>query len=682
MEFANPLFLFGLTAIVIPIVIHLFNFRKFRKVYFTNVQFIEELKQQTRQQSQLRHLLILAMRILAIAALALAFAQPFIPVNDKKTTRHTTNAISVYVDNSFSMEAESPDGRLLDQALNKARQTAAAYNNSDQFQLLTNDFEGRHQRFVNREDFLELLGEVELSSVSRNISDVYKRQIDLLNKLPKTTKIVCLISDFQKSTANIPQIEPDTTITTFLIPANAGQPGNLYIDSVWFEEPVYRVNQLATLHVRIVNDSDENYEKIPVRLNINNIQRAISSFDIQAGDEIEIALPYSNHSSGVQFGELSINDHPVTYDDTFYFTYEVLEEITVLAINNAEENVYLASLFNNDSLIVFRNQDMNRLDYAMFSMNSLIILNGLNFVSSGLSQELKRFVVEGGNIAIFPGEKIDVSSYHEFFLNMGTPYSFALDTFQTRISGINTQSTLYDDVFESLPENIDLPIVFRHYAIRQQTKSMMEAMLEMQNGDIFMGSVPVGKGKLYVFSSPLSTQWTNLPKHAIFVPTLYKIALLSKPLAKLYYTTGEDEAIVIRNKNATSENVVKIKSIEKDFEIIPEIRSMGSQISIFTGTQIKDAGIYQLNSNGNLMALAAFNYNRDESKLAGFTAKELENQITDAGLLNFSVLNATQTNSLSAVISEINSGKKLWKIFLMMALVFLLAEVVLLRVWK
>jgi len=327
MEFANPLFLFGLAAIAIPIIIHLFNFRRFRKVFFTNVKFIEELKQQTRQQSQLRHLLVLLMRILAIAALVVAFAQPFIPVGEKQSGQASVNAVTIYVDNSFSMEAETTDGPLLNQALNLARETAMAYGSSDQYQLLTNDFEGRHQRFVSREDFLELLNEVELSPVTRNISEAYKRQAELLNNEVKGSKTACVISDFQQSTTDLENIIPDTTITTYLIPATSGKSGNIYIDSVWFVEPVYRVDQLARLHVRIVNDSEQDYEKTPLRLKINNVQRAISSFDIEAGDAIELIMPYSNNSVGLQFGELHISDHPVTYDDSFYFVYEVLNEI-------------------------------------------------------------------------------------------------------------------------------------------------------------------------------------------------------------------------------------------------------------------------------------------------------------------------------------------------------------------
>ena len=682
MEFANPLFLFGLAAIAIPIIIHLFNFRRFRKVFFTNVKFIEELKQQTRQQSQLRHLLVLLMRILAIAALVLAFAQPFIPVNEDQANRKATNAVSIYVDNSFSMEAESPEGSLLNQALNKARETASAYESSDQFQLLTNDFEGRHQRFVSREDFLELLNEVELSPVTRAVSEVYKRQSELLNSEVRGSKTAFQISDFQQSTTDLNNMEADTSIITYLVPAKAGELKNIYIDSVWFREPVYRVNQLATLHVRIVNNSEESYEKIPVRLRINEVQRAISSFDIGANDEIEVEIPYSNNTAGLQFGELIISDHPVTYDDNFYFVYEVMNEIPVMAINPGEENPYLNSLFAEDSLIVFRNADANRLDYTTFSNHNLIILNGLNTISSGLSQELKRFATAGGNVVVFPGEMADMNSYREFFLNMETPYSMARDTFQTRVSSINLESTLFDDVFESIPENIDLPVVMKHYNISRQTQSLMEVLLEMQNGHIFLGSEPVGKGLQYIFATPLNDEWSNFPRHAIFVPTLYKIALLSKPATKLYYTTGREEAILVRNEMLQGDKVMKIKNEEKEFEIIPEIRTTGSQVNIFAGNRIKEAGIYDIGSDGTRITAVAFNYDRAESDLDHFTEEEIETQIADYGLETISVLAASQNQSLTTTIREINSGKQLWKLFLILALVFLLGEVILLRLWK
>src|SRR6187431_847874 len=113
MSFVYPAFLFGLFAVAIPILVHLFNFRRFKKIYFTNVRFLREIKQDTRNRSRLKHLLILASRILAVIFLVLAFAQPYIPARGTKTTAGAKR-VSVYVDNSFSMDAISSNGDLLE----------------------------------------------------------------------------------------------------------------------------------------------------------------------------------------------------------------------------------------------------------------------------------------------------------------------------------------------------------------------------------------------------------------------------------------------------------------------------------------------------------------------------------------------------------------------------------------
>lgn len=104
MQFLFPVFLFALAALAIPVIIHLFYFRRFKKVYFTNVKFLKEVKEETSARSKLRNLLVLLMRMLAIACLVSAFAQPFIPQKNTEVEKGT-KAVSVFIDNSFSMQA-------------------------------------------------------------------------------------------------------------------------------------------------------------------------------------------------------------------------------------------------------------------------------------------------------------------------------------------------------------------------------------------------------------------------------------------------------------------------------------------------------------------------------------------------------------------------------------------------
>ena len=174
MKFLYPQFLYALASLAIPIIIHLFNFRKFKTVYFSNVRFLKEVKQQTKAQSELKHLLVLLSRLLAITALVLAFAQPYIPENNQKLA--DKNAISVYVDNSFSMDAENESGKLLQTAQQKAEAVAQVYQNTDEFQIITNDLSGKHQRLMSKELFIEQLFEIESSSHTTPISKLVQLQ--------------------------------------------------------------------------------------------------------------------------------------------------------------------------------------------------------------------------------------------------------------------------------------------------------------------------------------------------------------------------------------------------------------------------------------------------------------------------------------------------------------------------
>src|SRR5437868_5764156 len=149
MSFVFPSFLYALFAVSIPIIIHLFNFRKYKTVYFTNVKFLRELKQESQSKSRLKELLILAARILAISCLVLAFAQPVL-VDKTAKIKTGDKAIGIYIDNSFSMEGVNKNGTLLSDAKKRANEIVNAFGSADRFMLLTNDFEGKHQRLLSK----------------------------------------------------------------------------------------------------------------------------------------------------------------------------------------------------------------------------------------------------------------------------------------------------------------------------------------------------------------------------------------------------------------------------------------------------------------------------------------------------------------------------------------------------
>ena len=389
MRFGNSYFLFALLALAIPILIHLFNFRKFKRVYFTNVRFLKEVKQDTKARNKLKNILILVSRLLAVLFLVLAFAQPYLP-SEKQAVTKGIKVMSIYVDNSFSMDALGKTGSLLEIAKQNAREIAMAYKPNDQFQLLTNDFEGRHQRLVSREEFLELLDEVKLSPVVRLISEVTKRQQDAINsakEINANNKQAFLISDFQKSTTDFNAIKCDTNIHFRPVPVQAQNRNNIYIDSVWFASPIRQLNKQEALHIRLKSNSALAAQNIPMRLYINGQAKTPSSFSIEANGTTDTIIYFTIREPGLQQCLVEINDYPVTFDDRFYFSFNILKAIPILTINKSTENNtskfdnnnnYLNTLFGNDTAFTLTESDENKLDYSSLATFSFIILNGQN----------------------------------------------------------------------------------------------------------------------------------------------------------------------------------------------------------------------------------------------------------------------------------------------------------------
>lgn len=681
MQFVNPLFLYGLLAVAVPVIIHLFNFRRFRKVYFTNVDFIRELKQETQKQSRLKHLLVLFARMLAVAALVLAFARPFLPVGDHIIRPQEQNSVSIYVDNSFSMQAESDAGTQLQLALEKAREIAAVYKGSDRFQLLTNDFEGRHQRFVSREEFLELLEDVDFSPAVRDFPEVYTRQSDLQKQEPARVKASYILSDFQEHFMEASTPDADSAMDVYLIPVESVNTDNLYIDSCWFDSPVQQLNQSVTLSLRIRNESALNLEDIPVKLSINGKQKALASFGLGAYSSEILQLSFSLTEAGIQQGILSINDFPVTFDDLFYFSFYISPRIRVLSINENSPSFYLESLYAGDTAIRFENIAVDQLDFSKVQEVEFVILNGLQTFSSGLIQEAVRFLDAGGSILVFPPADADLEAYQAFLGEAGIENFSGPDTAQQKVGSINLAHELYKGVFDEVPDNMDLPVVYRHFVVRPGIRTRYEQLMNLQNGNVFLGLFPVNRGKLYLSAVSLTPSFSTFPKHSLFVPTLYKMAVLSLPPSDLFYVLGDDEVIRIESVRKSGDHVMKIKDETGTFEIIPEHRKLGHLEDLIIHDQVRQAGNYLLEYENQLLKGLSFNYSRDESDMR-FHSLEALKAIIDGRQLSRVFLLDAGSRPFTKVLEEMSRGIQLWKWFVLAALLFLLVEVLLLRFMK
>jgi hypothetical protein len=681
MSFLYPHILWGLIAVSLPLIIHLFNFRKFRKVYFTNVRFLEELKQETRKQSKLRHLLVMIARMVAIASLVFAFAQPFIPIEKDALKPEAISQVNIYVDNSFSMEALSTTGPLLERAKKAATEIAASYRSTDLFMLTVNEFEGGYQRWISREEFLQLVAEITVTPAVRKVSEIVARQSGSYQDAPGKARISYLISDFQLTMADFENIKTDSLMTVNLIPLQAARSENLYIDSCWFKSPVHQLNQGVSLMVRIVNDSGTDYEKVPLKLSVNGEQKALSSFDVPSGSFHDVELPYTNYKPGSQAAVVEITDYPVVFDDRMFLVYDVAGSIPVLAVNGQEESIYLNSLYGKDAEFRFVNNAVKNIDYNRLQEYELIILNELDELSSGFMQELAVYLENGGTLLVIPSAKAGMEDFREFFTSVNTDFYSDFTREDTRVTELDRSNPVFADVFErsrggETPENIDLPVVKAYYGITRNPQSSQVAIMTMQNGKPFLTREVAGKGQIFLLASPLSEPYSNFAQHAIFVPVMYRIALLSAATDPLYYTIGRDTRIELANTYLSGDNTFKIKSVSGDFDFIPGIQNLNKKLSLLLYNQVTTAGHYDLMRGQDIIKGLGFNYNRLESVMKFAGKSELEEMTGRYSLGNFKVI-ADQGKPLSDAVKDMNRGTVLWRLFIILALVFLALEIVL-----
>lgn len=678
MSFLFPSFLFALSVLSIPIIVHLFNFRRYKKVYFTNVRFLKEVQQESKSKSTLKRLLILASRLLALTCLVFAFAQPYIPSqhNLKKGTR----AITIYIDNSFSMQAANKNGNLLDDAKRKARDLVQGAGASDKIQLISNDFYATAHSLQSKEQVLDAIDKIHISPAVKSLQEVYNRAKSNSDRDLKGAEFF-MISDFQKNMVS--DFKPDSLAETNFVLLDNAPAQNMCVDTCFVESPYFQVGTSQKLHIKIRNLSGKEIENGSLKLYLNNKQIAPVSYKANPNAATEALISFTCKDTGIQQGMVVIEDFPVTFDDSLYFSFRVNNRIPCLSIHKKDEKSaeYVKSLFSKDSLFTYYDQSDQGIDFSYFTKSNLIVVNGLQSISSGLSQELKKYVLAGGSALVFPAQDADKESYNGLFNLLGAATYNVMDTGAYRLESKNLPKDLYEGVFEKTPENMDMPSVHRHYSTTGNSHNGEEVILKLINGQSFLSLYKKGKGRLYVCTAPLNEKSSSFAKHALFIPTMIKMAILSRPSPPLYYYSGKNEAIDVSNVNTSGESPLHITSTLNKIDFIPELKTTENSKYLLTHGNPAAAGNYLILHDKAAIDGVAFNYNRKESDLACFNEGDLEGMIKNQNWKRTHLIKASAGN-MQASLAEIGGGTRLWKTFILLTLLFLALEIVLIKFLK
>ncbi len=685
MKFIYPEFLVALLLIGIPVLIHFLHFKRYKTVYFSQVNFLKAVKEESRKKNNLKQLLILLCRILTVAALVFVFSQPYFPTN-KEAKNLAKKLVAIYVDNSFSMKQEGDQGILLEQAKSRAMEIAQSYGPATRFLLIDNQQQPESRQILSQSQLISKLGSIHESPVQLPLSKIHQ---SLYNRLQqegaKAEKNIYLISDFQSYATDLNAFIKDTSIYTYLIPLTGQSTNNLLIDSCWFETPGHKKNREEILSVRIQNQSNQSYQNVPVRLKINDTIKAINNLSIEPEVTEEIQLTYKNNQAGIHRGIVELDDYPIVYDNHYYFSYTVQSKNRVLAIAQPNDltNSKLEALFKADENIDFETIAVNKIQVSQFKNYQCIYLLNLENLSSGLIGSLKQFVEQGGSLAVFPGINSQLSSYNQLFAALNAGRLVAADTTQLRMETVSYNHSLFDKVFLHEKQDLELPQVSYSFRTNTNSRSLETSLVEFNNRQSAVSEFQAGSGRLYQFYFPLDDEKTNFTQQAIFVPLIYNIALNSFAPQDIQYEIKNDLVLNLSFNEAqrpTNTQTLLLDNGKRQFRI-PVINQLNNQLRIDPGQAIQQAGFYDLNSNEHQLRTLAFNFSREESRSSTQNAQQLNQVLSSLNNPTITIIEGSDSDFVQQLLIA-NEGTQLWKIFLYLALFFLAMEVLISRFWE
>ena len=668
MNFLYPEFLFGLFTLAIPVIIHLFNFRKSKKVYFSSTRFLENIKKTTSQKRKIKNYLILLSRLLFLTFLVLAFAQPFLPSIDKNPQAEN---VYVYLDNSSSMSNRvSGTTTSMELGMDYLSAILQLYPTNTSYLLLTNEFAPFSNTLKSRDEIDELLTELRLSTTSRSLPEAYSRLTANPMQQISGKRDIFIISDFQKSTiGNLELLDFDSTDQVFIAPIVFDQTKNVFVDTVFLSDPFLVANQKNQLNVVLKNHGLEDATELPLKLFINEIQTSNSVVNIPAGGQQQITFEISFGLERVNRCRISFEDYPVTFDNDFYFVLRIENKINVLEIGQLAGLSSIGQVYANPNLFNYSVQSATNVDYSMIRQSDLVIVNGLNSIDNALSLELTNHRVRGGSVLLIPGESPDIDSYQSIVNSVKGAIS---DTGRVAIAMPDFDDPFFENIFENTSEQFDMPNALPVISWSGQQSDL----LRLRNNLNFLSGFR-STGMTFVLATPLNDQYTNFHRHALFVPVMYRMASLSKTTFEAPYYNINLPAVLLKLDSLNKQDVFRLLDADGENELIPNQRISGNELVLELPKNELQAGFYELRLGSDVKSTLAFNLDKKESYLEQMDISEIRSYFGQKEYVT--IFEVNDEDNFSKEVKKNKFGVPLWKYAIILALLFLLAEVLLIR---
>ena len=695
MQFVHPEVLWSLFALTIPVIVHLFSFRRHRKVRFSQTAFLREVQQESRSRNQIRHWLILLMRLLAMACIILAFAEPLLDASDREAEDGRTT-LSLYLDNSPSMELEGPNGPLLEASKMAAAGLIESHGPTDRFHVFTSEFDAEDRRLRTKEEALERLSSIQPGFASPPVGDVLLYQKDVLAETDGGRVSAYLFTDLQASSHRIDDAASalvDSSLSVRFVTQPIQPKINVRIDSAWFDTPMRLTGRSEVLHVRLAHDATKPVDNLPLSLDINGRKTAIGSFDLKPGLPTDTTLRFRHETSGHVHAVVRTEDAPVTFDDALHLGYEVAERVRVVLIQGedagAAEQVALQRLFGDAALHDVLSMSASALDYDLLDNADLVVLQGVQSPSSGLVNALLRSVTVGRSLFLLPPPESLGDGWDELLIGLGagTLGEWLTLSAPARLGKLHHNHPLFAGVFSRSPNRVDLPSA-RGWHNRQKPSRRERNLLSFSDGRPFLTAGQHGQGRFYISATPLAAEWTNLAQHALLVPIALRMAESATSSGLHFGVSGTDSDVFLSATGAQATDRYALRSTsELDASVLLSAQAVPGGLRIQLPLRDVRPGGYDIvrtretalgmDTTITLMTMG-INPARAESELEVLPPEIWQQALITAGWKRSKVI-SSDAQDLATAVKTMDAGQPAWLWLIASALLFLLLEMVLLK---
>lgn len=661
-----------------PVLIHLLSRQRLKVIPFSTLRFLKALQRQRMRQIKLRQLLLLLLRTLIVLMAVLALARPTLKGTLSRRfgigASARTSAILI-LDNSFSMGALTPRGRLFDLARERALELVNLLKPGDEAYLI---FMSDHPDVIFKHpvyDFSRLKKAIqggELTQRSTDVIGALSKAGQLLSKSHNLNREIYLISDLawgnskqgQKGEALLPSPQTTNLSPIFLIPiAGLGEIQNVAITDVVIKNQILQRDRPVTIQAVVENSGRLPAEGVYAQVVLGGKRVAQQTFDLGPGRKKAVDFKVLPGQTGFVGGYVEIGEDDFWGDNRRYFDLFLPDQIRVLLVGKRVEGfrflkLALSPFGGGEGPFRLTEARWDRFDRLGLNDFDVVVFCDFPSLKPGQARRLARFVREGGGLLVILGPDVDIKNFNDIFhkhlmlpqMGDGVGLVGRRSSYLT-LGPVNYEHPLFQGIFEKVGR---LRSPQFYYSYRLVAARNASPIIKLSNGEPLLTEVALDRGRALLMPTSLNPDWSNLPLKGIFVPLMNRCMryLASSGLEfNRGYTVGQELSFGLTADGGRADVQLEDPRGQR-VKVTPQIRG-GRPRVLYRDPQL--SGIYRLWADGKQVKLFSVNPDPGESDYTPLDQNELKD------LLNpYKMVFVHPDEGLDRVVQELRYGSELW----------------------